>query len=111
MEFLAIGISIVTTVVSAMLVFILQSSIKENKELKRDKEEKQKSRDAALEDGVVCLLRKHLIDDHTKYMARGSISSTALESGLLMYKAYKALGGNGMVDHMEDEIQNLQIKD
>jgi hypothetical protein len=28
-----------------------------------------------------------------------------------MYKAYKALGGNGMIDHMEVEIQELPIRD
>lgn len=102
---------IVSSIVSAMLVFILQSCIKENRTLKREKETKQSARESALEDGVVCLLRKQLMDDHTMYMEKGYISSKALESGLLMYKAYKALGGNGMIDHMEDEIQTLPIKD
>ena len=44
-------------------------------------------------------------------MEKKYISSKALESSLLMYKAYKALGGNGMIDHMEEEIQSLPIKD
>lgn len=102
---------IVSSIVSAMLVFILQSYIRENRALKREKETKQSAREAALEDGVVCLLRKQLMDDHDVYMEKGYISSKALESTLLMYKAYKALGGNGMIDHMEDEIQGLPIKD
>ena len=106
-----IVISIVTSVVSAILVFILQSLIKENNKLKREKEEHHAKRDKALGDGVQCLLRQRLMDDHAKYMALGHISSKALESGLLAYQAYKALGGNGMIDHMEEEIQELPIRD
>lgn len=104
-------ISIATSLVSAMLVFMLQSSIKENRQLKKERDTKESRRERALEDGVVCLLRKSLMDEHTKHMEKGYISSKALESGILMYQAYKALGGNGMIDHMEEEIQALPIKD
>jgi hypothetical protein len=51
------------------------------------------------------------MDEHEIWMAKGYITPTALESGLLMYKAYKGLGGNGMIDHMEEEIQELPIRD
>lgn len=104
-------ISIGTSVVSAMLVFILQWQIKENRELKRKQEEKESERERALEEGVLCLLREMLIQSHSKYTKRGSIPSKALESGLLMYQAYKKLGGNGMIDHMKEEIEELSIED
>ena len=104
-------IAIATSVMSAMLVFILQSVIRENARLKKEKDEKQCKHDAALENGVVCILRKHLMDEHEIWTEKGFITAKALESGLLMYKAYKDLGGNGMIDHMEDEIQALPIKD
>ena len=104
-------IAIATSVISAMLVFILQSVIRENVRLKREKDERQSKRDTAIENGVVCILRKHLMDEHEVWVAKGYITSHALESGLLMYKAYKDLGGNGMIDHMKDEIQALPIKD
>lgn len=104
-------ISIALSVVSTVLAFMLKSYITENKELRKEKEAKQSQREAALENGVVCLLRKQLMEDYTKYMALGYISSKALESSLLMYKAYKDLGGNGMIDHMEEEIRNLPIRD
>jgi hypothetical protein len=97
--------------VSAMLVYMLQQKMKENKELK-DKQEREKTQhEKAMEDGVVCILRKHLMDEHETWTARGYITAKALESGLLMYKAYKGLGGNGMIDHMEEEIQELPIRD
>lgn len=104
-------ISIATSLVSAMLVFVLQSCMKENRQLKQEQKTKQSRRERALEDGVVCLLRKQLMDEHAKYMEMGYINSKALENGILMYQAYKSLGGNGMIDHMDEEIQALPIKD
>lgn len=111
MNILSIIISIVTSIVSGMLIFVLQSVIKENKKMKREKEERDCNRSAAIENGLVCILRKHLMDEHEIWMAKGYITPKALESGLLMYKAYKTLGGNGMIDHMEEEIQELPIRD
>lgn len=104
-------ITIMTSVVSAMLVFILQSVIRENRKLKREKEEKQVNEAAALKDGVLCLLRVKMIEYHTKYMDLGHISSHGFQNWMLMYKAYKALGGNGMIEHMKDEIEELHIED
>lgn len=111
MDVIAIVISIVTSVVSAMLIFVLQSVIKENKKMKREKEFAETARATAIENGLVCILRKHLMDEHEIWTEKGYITSKALESGLLMYKAYKTLGGNGMIDHMEEEIQTLPIRD
>lgn len=108
---LSIILTSVLGFISAMLIFLLQQSIKENKKLKQEKEEKAAKREAALEDGVVCILRKDLMDEHEKWMEKKYITPEALEHGLLMYKAYKALGGNGMIDHMKDEIERLQIRD
>lgn len=109
--------TVVTSVVAAMLVFILQSVIKENSKLKKEKEEAvQKKEQAeadkqtALEDGVVCLLRVKLIEYHTKYMRQDTISSHGFQNWMLMYKAYKGLGGNGMIEHMKDEIEELHIE-
>ena len=93
--------------VSTMLAYLLQQSHKENKRLKQE----QQKRHTALEDGVVCILRKHLMDEHEFWIKKKYITPKALESGLLMYKAYKSLGGNGMIDHMEEEIQQLPIKE
>ena len=103
-------IPVITSVASAMLVFLLQTVIKENIKLKQEKEENLESRNKALEDGVVCLLRVKLIEYHTKYMKNGAISSHGLQNWLLMYDAYKKLGGNGMIDHMEEEIEELHIE-
>lgn len=99
------------SLVAGILLFMLKQKMKENKELRRQRDEARAARAKALENGVVCILRKHLMDEHEHWMAKGYITPKALESGLLMYKAYKDLGGNGMIDHMEEEIQTLPIRD
>lgn len=103
--------AIISSVVSAMLIFLLQDAIRENRKLKKDREDTQCRYDNAMKNGMVCVLRKHLMDEHETWIGKGYITSHALENGLAMYKAYKDLGGNGMIDHMEDEIQELPIRD
>ena len=107
MELFTIICSIVSSVVSGILVFVLTSVIKENHKLKQ----RRADRDEALAMGMVCVLRKHLMDEHDKWMSKGYITATALENGLAMYHAYKGLGGNGMIDHMNDDISELPVKD
>ena len=68
----------------------------------------KKSRDANSR-GTMLLLRVQLIEYHDKYMKRGTIPSYAYENFIEMYDAYHALGGNGMVTHMKEEIEELNF--
>lgn len=101
--------STLMSVASAMLIFLLQYFVRENINLKKNKDNEQKKKEDAIEEGVRCLLRVKLIEYHTKYMELGEISSHGYENWMLMYKAYKALGGNGMIEHMKEEIEELHI--
>lgn len=107
---LAIIISVITTVVAGVLVYVLQTKIKENRELKKKQEEQKSKHELAIENGILCILRKHLMDEHNYWVEKGYITATALESGLAMYGAYKMLGGNGMIDHMKDDIEDLPVR-
>lgn len=98
-----------TSCVSGVLVFVLQTVLKENVKLKRDKDEATEQEQSALKEGVLCLLRVKLIEYHAKYTKNGNISSHGLENWLLMYKAYKSLGGNGMIERMKEEVEELHI--
>ena len=60
--------------------------------------------------GTMLLLRRNLIEDHDKYVALGKIPRHAYENYLDMYNAYHALGGNGMVTKMLEEINELHLK-
>lgn len=68
----------------------------------------KKSRDANSK-GTMLLLRVQLIEYHDKYMKRGSIPSYVYENFIEMYDAYHELGGNGMVTHMKEEIEELSF--
>lgn len=109
MDIKKILVEIGVALVIAVLTYFLQSVIKENRKLRHEKEERESARSTAIEKGIVCLLRKHIMDEHEKWTSKGYITPKALESGIAMYNAYKGLGGNGMIDHMEEEIRALPI--
>lgn len=69
----------------------------------------KKDRDANSQ-GTMMLLRVQLIEYHDKYMKLGEIPSYAYENFCEMYDAYHALGGNGMVTKMKQEIEELHLK-
>lgn len=71
---------------------------------------KQKKDRDANSKGTMLLLRAHLIEYHEKYMRLGEIPSYAYENFIEMYEAYHALGGNGMVTKMKEEIDELHLK-
>lgn len=98
-----------TSVVSAMLVFILQSYVKENRELKRDKDEEAASREHALENGVRQLLSVRLEEIYDMYADSECIPRRAYDRWMKLHKAYKGLHGNGTFDHMKEELEEKHI--
>lgn len=71
--------------------------------------EQKKERDANAK-GTMLLLRVQLIEYHDKYMKTQEIPSYAYDNFVEMYEAYHALGGNGMVTKMYNEIKELHLK-
>ena len=71
--------------------------------------EQKKDRDANGK-GTMLLLRVQLIEYHDKYMKLGEIPSYAYDNFVEMYEAYHALGGNGMITKMYQEIQSLHLQ-
>ena len=76
------------------LVYLLKSQIKV-----RDANSK----------GTMLLLRVQLIEYHKKYTELKYIPTYAYENFVEMYEAYHALGGNGMVEKLNEDIQDLKI--
>lgn len=103
-------ISGIVSMTFGVLGFVIQNLLKEIRKLRQDKEEDEKVKRKALEQGVLSLLRGQLIDYHTKYMKSGAISLHGYENWVHMYQAYKGLGGNGMIAHMNEDIEELQMK-
>lgn len=94
--------AIVTSVVTATVPIILGYIVWLLKQQKKDRSANSK--------GTMLLLRVQLIDYHDKYVKRGEIPSYAYENFCEMYAAYHALGGNGMITKMYQEIQEIHLK-
>lgn len=100
---------IVLSVVSAMLVFILQSVIRENVKLKKDQDTKNKSRETALETGVRQLLSVRLEELYDQWAESETIPRRVYDRWMKLHTAYKGLHGNGTFDHMKEELEEKHI--
>lgn len=103
-------------VLSALLGYIVWM-LKEQKEQKKidikERNERIEAEQKLRENnskGTMLLLRVQLIEYHNKYIKLGDIPSYAYENFLEMYDAYHALGGNGMITKMKNEIEELHLK-
>lgn len=98
------------TSVGTIAVYIAQNLWRENRALKNDRREESKREQAIVRDALCCILRKELIADHDKYVEREEIPSYAYDNYCLMYDAYHALNGNGMITGMKEEVDELPIR-
>lgn len=96
-------------VLTALCGYVVHE-LKENRKAIKEENERKQAQEQAQCDALRALLRKNLVDLHSKAMDKGSITLGDLESGKGMYKAYKALGGNGVVEHMDKDIDSLPIE-
>lgn len=71
--------------------------------------ERKKDR-GALEKGMMLLLRAKLIEYHKEWTDRGYITTHGIQNFLEMYEVYHSLGGNGMVTHLKEEVEKLDVK-
>jgi len=95
MQTYMVALPIVLTSLMGYIVWLLQRQ-------KKDRDANSK--------GTMLLLRVQLIEYHDKYTAQGEIPSYAYQNFCEMYEAYHALGGNGMITKMHEEIEELHLK-
>lgn len=98
-------ITIALSVISGVLVYAVQNLLRENDRLRNNKKHEQ----VALSNGVMSLLKIQLIEYHDKYMADGNIPTYVYDNWDIMYHSYRDLGGNGMVEHLNEEIDQLRL--
>lgn len=60
--------------------------------------------------GMQAMLRNEIIDKYNHYSSKGYISIHGLENVTAMYTQYHALGGNGTITHLYDELKELPTK-
>lgn len=102
-------ISAVLSIISGILVAIIKGLIEENNKLRKEKDTKDHEKSEALCNGVLQLLKIQIIEYHDKYMAGDNIPPYVYANFDSMYKAYKALGGNGTITRMKEDIDKLRV--
>lgn len=65
----------------------------------------------ATNNGLQCILRQQLIDQHDKWTTRGYCPIWARDVWAKAYRAYHDLGGNSVVDDMDKDIWALPDSD
>ena len=75
-----------------------------NKKLKEEK-----IRNQAIEKGVQCLLRMQILDTYERSKTDGKISVSRKDAIGLACDSYLALGGNGTIKRICDEIKAMPI--
>ncbi len=103
-------ITALMSVVSGIALLAVQNLLKENDRLRATKRQNEEKKQKAIGDGVLSLLKIQLIEYHEKYMTSGNIPTYVYDNFDEMYKAYEALGGNGMVRHMKEDIDRLRME-
>lgn len=102
-------ITFLITVVSGVLVYVLQQVIRENRTLKKEKEEASVAWRTAVEDGLRQLLSVKLEELYDKYAESETIPRRAYTRWMKIHAAYKQLHGNGTFDHMHAELDEKHI--
>ena len=77
--------------------------------LKRQKASDTRQR--ATELGIQALLRDRIIQAYYHYSERGWITLHGLENVEALYKEYHALGGNGTVTKLVEDLRELEVRD
>jgi hypothetical protein len=102
-------ITFLITVISGVLVFMLQQEIRENRALKKEKADAECAWRTAVEDGLRQLLSVQLEEMYDKYAESDTIPRRAYSRWMKIHAAYKKLRGNGTFDHMHDELEEKHI--
>ena len=64
---------------------------------------------ASILEGQKCLLRQAMLDTYYKCREKGEIRQYRLENFMMLYQAYKALGGNSFIDHIKEEVKSFEV--
>lgn len=85
--------------VSALLSFSQRSVIK--------KQDEERRKSAALQDGIQALLRDRIIQGYNHYQDKGYCPIYGKENVKRMYDAYHVLGGNDVATKLKDTLMEM----
>ena len=72
----------------------------------------RESQDASLADikeGQKCLLRSEMLQIYYNGLDASTLRQYAFENFMMLYNAYKALGGNSFIDKVKEEVKEWKV--
>ena len=79
--------------------------------LLRRRQKRTDARQRAAERGIQALLRDRILQAYYHYAERGWITLHGLENVEALYREYRALGGNGAVVKLVEDLRDLEVRD
>ena len=109
-----ICISITTTIISGLLLFVIKENHKLKQQQKKDLEEKQieeAEKQENRDDLLLGVARVQLTEMMLKALEQGETTQAEYEVIAELYKPYIKAGGNGVVKHLfEDRYNKIKVK-
>ena len=62
-----------------------------------------------ISNGTKCQLRSEMLRIYYRYAKDGEIHQYEYENFVMLYEAYKALGGNSFIDKIYEEVHSFEI--
>lgn len=97
-------VAIIVTAAISTAVGIIVTAIFDSRRTKR---QTNNAKSHATENGLQSLLRAEIIRQHEKYTERGYAPIYAKDALQKEYEAYHALGGNGVITDLYNDIMRL----
>lgn len=96
--------------VPAVITLIWTTIIKKSLDKAEQKAEENRKKSEAIENGIRDIQRIMILDTYDKCIQQGRTISVSRKDAIdAAYKSYTALGGNGTIKQVHEEIMAMQI--
>lgn len=102
-EIIAIVVSALVTVITGVVLYVLKGYIADLKQYRTEREKKEQAKD----DLVLGMARVMLMENYRKCENKGYYSMEDREVYGKLFEAYRASGGDGIIDQLAPKIREL----
>lgn len=102
-EIIAIVISAFVSVITGVVLFMLKGYISDLKKYRNEREVKEKAKD----DLVLGIARVMLLENYRDCDSKGFYAMEDREVYGKLFEAYKASGGNGIIDQLAPKLREM----
>ncbi len=97
--------SVFGMIFSGIGAFIFHTARKFKSNIQREIREQE-----LIKEAVLSMIQERLNTSCEYYLVRDQVTPVGLKSIIRMYKSYKALGGNGVMDEIINKVKRLPVK-